>query len=249
MPEHEVLEKMNLKDLKHLASDMDIPMKSTITKKDLISRILACFVEYKDYKKKTRDKYKIIKQIGNVGKEGTTYLVEDTITGKRYAMKTFKKTKSESRLKKEVELQKLAASAGCAPIVFEYSTVFKYIVMDLMDEHLLEVISRQKGILTNKQQKQLISLYTGLDKAKVFHADSNMLNYMYTGDKIKIIDYGMSKPIDARLIKALGTDKPNIHYMTLGFILKMRNMNYDVTKLELMLNVLNADTKEKFNLL
>ena len=62
-------------------------------KKDrLIDNILVCFKKYEDYRKEKVDKYKRIRQLGNAGKEGITYLVKTT-DGNTYAMKTFRKTK------------------------------------------------------------------------------------------------------------------------------------------------------------
>ena len=45
---------------------------------------------------------------------------------------------------------------GISPNVIDYDTVYKYIVMDKMDSHLMDVISKQEGILSNSQQKQII---------------------------------------------------------------------------------------------
>ena len=59
--------------LKQLAQEMDIP--STRSKQELIQKMSECFKEYEDYKTRTENKYKIIKQLGEKGKEGTTYLV------------------------------------------------------------------------------------------------------------------------------------------------------------------------------
>ena len=55
------------------------------------------------------NKYNIIKQIGNVGKEGITYLVKRNNDGSEFAMKTFKKTKSSKNILIESELQNIAS--------------------------------------------------------------------------------------------------------------------------------------------
>ena len=86
-------------------------------------------------------------------------------------MKTFKKNKSSSKLKKEAKLQEMASEYSIAPKVIEIDTVSKYIVMEKLDIHLLDVIKKQKRDITKSQQKQIINIFKCLDKAKVFHGD------------------------------------------------------------------------------
>ena len=78
-------------------------------------------------------------------------------------------------------------------------------------------------------QKQIISIYKKLDRAQVFHGDANLLNYMCKGRKLYIIDFGMAKQITPNLIKKLGTETPNMHIMTLGLALKLRDLKYPKT--------------------
>ena len=139
-------------------------------------------------------------------------------------MKTFKKKKSINNIKKEAELQSLAADFGIAPKVIDIDIVNKTIVMEKMDNHLFHIIKNKKIELSVSQQKQIIKIYKRLDESKVFHGDSNILNYMYKDKKLYIIDFGMSKKIDNILIKKLGTSTPNIDIMTLGFILKLKEL-------------------------
>ena len=108
-------------------------------------------------------------------------------------MKTFNKRKSIENIKKEAELQKKSSEKGISPKVIDVDTVSNYIVMEKMDEHLFDVMKRQRGDLTESQQKQLMDIFIKLDEANVFHGDSNILNYMLKNDKIYIIDFGMSK--------------------------------------------------------
>ena len=180
--------------------------------------IIYAFKEYEEYKRTKVDCYKIIKQLGDKGKEGVTYLVVDN-KGKEYAMKTFKKNKSSRILKHEVNMQDRASKAGIAPIIIDVNTVGKTIVMEKMDCHLIE--RRKSKKLTIKQQQNIIVIYKKLDQVGVFHGDSNILNYMYKGNKLYIIDYGFSKIITTTLIKKLGTNTPNLTIMTLGMILKL----------------------------
>jgi len=239
------LKKIKYDELKNIAKDMDIEIPRS--KDKLIDSMIKCFEEYEKYKKNKIDKYEKIKQLGEKGKEGITYLVK-TSKGKEYAMKTFKKNKSSSKLKKEAKLQEMASEYGVCPKIVEIDTVSKYIVMEKLDTHLLDIIKKQNRDITKSQQKQIISIFKGLDKAKVFHGDSNILNYMFKDKKLYIIDFGMSKEIDDKLIKKLGTDTPNLHLMNLGFILKLKELQCLESSYSHLLTYVSDTEKEKFNL-
>jgi serine/threonine protein kinase len=239
------LKNLSYTELKDIAKDMDISIPKN--KDELVKIMLKCFKEWEKYKKEKIDKYEKIKQLGEKGKEGLVYLVK-TKDGNEYAMKTFKSNKSSDKLRKEAELQCMASEYNIAPKVIEIDTVKKTIVMEKMDTHLIESIQKQEGDLTETQQKQIIKIYKELDKAKVFHADSNILNYMYKGKKLYIIDFGMSKEIDDKLIKTLGTSTPNIDLMNLGFILKLKELNCKESSYSYLLKYVSDDNKIKFGL-
>uniref|UniRef100_A0A6C0EM65 Protein kinase domain-containing protein n=1 Tax=viral metagenome TaxID=1070528 RepID=A0A6C0EM65_9ZZZZ len=215
------LEKYKLPDLKKMAQKMGLPLRRS--RSEMISDITAAFQEYEDYKKDKLDKYSRKHQLGQKGKEGTTYLVVDK-HGRELAMKTFRKAKSSRTLKKEYTLQKRASEAGISPKVYDYDTVSKYIVMEKMDCHLYEIIEKQKGILHKYQQKRIVEIFSKLDECGVFHNDANICNYMMKGKDIYIIDFGFAKEIDSRLCKQLGTRRPNMKLMLLGFILKLKEL-------------------------
>jgi predicted Ser/Thr protein kinase len=236
------LEKYSYSELKQLAQDMDLTIRRS--KSDLIGEITKAFKEYEKYKKDKLDRYKRKEQLGAKGKEGTTYLVVSN--NNEYAMKTFRKQKSSTTLCKEAELQKMAADVGVSPNVIDIDTVSKYIVMERMDCHLVDVIKKQNGNLTKNQQKEILSIYKKLDKARVFHGDVNLMNYMYKNNKLFIIDFGMSKEITSALIKKLGTDKPNIHIMTLGLALKLRNMGFPLSSYDYIAKHLSEEQRSQF---
>ena len=238
------LEKYTCSELKMLAEKMDLRVYRGKT--DLIRVITEAFKEYEDYKKEKIDKYERLEQLGEKGKEGTTFLVK-TKDGSEYAMKTFRKQKSSSNLCKEAELQKMAADLGASPNVIDIDTVSKYIVMEKMDKHLVDLIKQQEGSLSKQQQKQIISIYKKLDKAGVFHGDANLLNYMFKGNKLYIIDFGMAKEITTALVKKLGTDTPNIQIMTLGLALKLREMKCSSQSYEYIISYLSHEQRLQFN--
>ena len=237
---------LSYKELKEIALGMDIKIPKK--KEDLVLEMLKCFKEYEKYKNEKIDKYEKIKQLGNKGKEGITYLVK-TKDGKEYAMKTFRKTKSSDRLKKEVELQKMASEFNISPKVIEIDTVSKYIVMEKMDQHLIDIMKKQDGTLTEIQQKQVIKIFKTLDKAKVFHGDCNILNYMYKKTKLYIIDFGMSQLINENMVKKLGIDTPNLTLMNLGFILKLKELKCPPSSYSYLITFVSDKDKSKYGLL
>ena len=242
---------LTYKELKDIATDMDIEIPRK--KEDLILEMLRCFKKYEKYKKEKVDKYVKIKQLGEKGKEGTTYLVKireskESKESSEYAMKTFKKTKSSDRIRKEADLQEKASKYGISPEVIEIDTISKYIVMEKMDMHLYDKMKEQNGDITETQQKQIIKIFKLLDKAKVFHGDSNILNYMFKGKKLYIIDFGMSQYIDDKLVKKLGVDTPNFSLMNLGFILKLKELRCPSSSYSYLLTFVSNKDKSKYNL-
>lgn len=240
-----ILENTSFGDLKKMSKDMNLPSRRS--KAEYIAGIQEAFKEYEEYKSSKLDKYTRVKQLGNKGKEGITYLVTDQ-KGKEYAMKTFRKTKSSDTLKLEYDLQKKASKAGVAPRVVEYDSVSKYIVMEKMDTHLTDVMKKQDGALSRTYQYQIIDIYKKLDEVGVFHADSNILNYMLKGKDLYLIDFGFAKEINPKLCKKLGTDTPNIKIMTLGLIIKLKELNCPPSSWKYLKQYVSQEDVEKFQI-
>jgi len=237
------LQKLKYINLRKIGEDMGISIPKK--KEDLINNILVCFKEYEEYKKEKIDKYTRIKQIGNEGKEGITYLVK-TSDNQKFAMKTFKKTKSSSKIKQEADLQHKASLFDIAPKVIEIDTISKYIVMERLDTHLVDVMKTQNGNLTEEQQKDIMHIFYKLDKACVFQGDSNILNYMYKNKKLYIIDFGMAKLIDDNLKKKLKTDTPNTTIMNIGFILKLKELNCPESSYSYLLTYVSPENQARY---
>lgn len=238
------LENLSFSELKVLSEKLGIKPKRS--KEEIYQDVSKAFKEYEHYKKTHIDKYKKIKQLGKKGKEGTTFLVTDG--KKEYAMKTFKSQKSSAKLKQEGTLQQKASKKGISPQVFAIDTVSNYILMEKMDQHLIDLLEKQKGVLKKNQQKEIINIYRNLDEAGVFHGDANILNYMIYNKKIYIIDFGMAKPITNELIHKLGTSTPNIHIMTLGLILKLKELNCPAESYSFLKKFMSPEQIVKFNL-
>ncbi len=159
--------------------------------------------------------------LGVKGKEGTVYEVSKG--GTKYAMKCFKSTKSENRLQREGDFLQRAAKIGVSPKVVEINPEEHYIVMDLLEENLFDVLKSTQGKLTEKIQKDMITIFKKLDKEGIMHGDPNPLNFMFKKGKLYIIDFGFASEIDEDLKKKVGKS-PNVEMMSLGFILKVKDM-------------------------
>jgi len=174
------------------------------------------------------------RQLGKDGKEGKVYAVSKPNGKKEYAMKVFKKSKSSKNIEMEGSLAKICYKAGLSPKIFEVNLVDKYIVMDMYDKTILDLMKEQNYTLKVAQQKQLVKLFSDLDKIGVMHNDPNPLNILVSNDKLKIIDFGMAKMLDV--------DKcDNKRLLTLGFLLFMKQQNYPLQKLSYLVNTLSKE--------
>ena len=215
---------MNLIELREYGKNMEIPKYKYFKKNELITEILSRFQEFKDYKKEHSDRYIKIKQLGITGKEGTVFLVKDKKDGNEYAMKMFKKGKSEKTLKKEINLQKTFEKFGITPKIHDFNIYFKFFVMERMDYSLLDYLKQNNGQMSEDIQKQIINLFKKLDKIKVFHGDANPLNFMFKGNQLYIIDFGFGNEINSKLIQKHNTNTPNMNFMPLGLVLKIKEL-------------------------
>lgn len=246
---YKILETFTFKELEKMAFDMHIKkQKST---KLYIDCITKCLKEYEKYKYEKINKYTKISKIGSSGKEGVVYIVKDNykLTDNIYAMKCFKKNKSSKKLKLEVDLQKRCSTIDICPSIIDYDTVSKYIVMEKMDINLLDILKAQNGELSLSQQKNIITIFQKLDNIGIFHSDPNPLNFMLNKNnkKIYIIDFGLSKYIDTKLIKKYNTSTPNMKYMVIGFILKIKEFLPNI-RYKLLEQYLSKENKNLFNL-
>ena len=242
------LQNLTYNQLKELANLMDLPLKRS--KIELIFDIIPCYEKWEHYKSDKIEHWTYIQQLGEKGKEGTTFLVKThkfPSTGPYYAMKTFSKKKSSQKLIIEATLQQKAADVGVAPQVIDVDPISKTITMQCMDKHLWNMLMTTRQLSTN-QQRQIINMYKKLDKIGIFHGDANLMNYMYQGGQLYMIDFGMSKEINEKLIKKLGTKTPNLSIMTLGLILKLKNINFNRNSWEYLKQFLRPEQKIQFSL-
>lgn len=235
------LENRTFAELKTIADKLGLQHRRS--KEAMIEEISSRFQEYEEYKKEKVDKYTRKNQLGD-GKEGTTYAVIDH-KGRELAMKTFRKTKATTTLKREYKLQKKAAKSGIAPKIYDINTIDKWLVMEKMDGHFFVP---GKDTLTKKEQKRIIEIYKILDDTKIFHRDCNLMNYMVKKGQIYLIDYGMAREITPKMIKSIGTSHPNYRLMTIGLVLKLKEKNFKSESYKYLLKHISKDDRKKYGL-
>lgn len=231
------MQHLSQRELVDLAKTMGLTYKNK-NKVRLRTEIKKAFQEYERYKEEKLDKYERLSQIGD-GKEGKIYIVR-VKGGRKYAMKQFSQRKSSDTLRKELNYQQTASKHGISPKIRDYDTVSKYIVMDLLDKHILEVLDAQQWTLTEPQQNAILRLFTKLDEIGIFHRDPNPLNVMTKDGKWYLVDYGFAVDCSEALKKKHGTSKLNYHFMTLGLLMKLKEINPSVS-----LEVLERATNQK----
>lgn len=238
------LETYSMTKLKEIASKLGIKPKRG--KVDTIKAILEEMKEYEEYKREKLDKYTRLHQLGNKGKEGTTYLVSDK-EGKKYAMKTFRKGKSSKNLKKEYKFLRKASEKGISPPPYDYDIVSKYIVMEKMDNHLKDMLTQPGYVLPKSYQLRILEIYKTLDDLGIFHNDGNLQNYMLKNKKLYIIDFGLAKKIDKKLIRTCG-NTPNYRLMTIGFIIKMQELKLDEKSYKYLLKTVSKEDRVNYGI-
>lgn len=238
------LQRYSYEELRNIIKKMGLKIKKS--RKGCIEEISRGLNEYEEYKREKLDKYEMIKQIGSKGKEGVVYLVRDN-KDREYAMKIFSFRKSSKTLRHEAEMQEMAAHAGVSPVVIDVDTVAKSIVMEKLDRNLVDIMTKQNKNLSKRQQRQIIKIFRALDEAGVLHADPNPLNFMMKGRYLYIIDFGFARPITERMRKKYD-GHPNLTLMTIGLILKLKEMGCPKSSYLYMLPFVSKEAVEKFDL-
>lgn len=233
------LKTLSLDDLRKKGEKIGIKVEG-VGKKDLISLIEKEIAQ----RKKNLDKYEIKQQLGLKGKDGKTFLVVDKF-GYEYAMKQFRKNKSTEGIIKEVQFQRRCSENHLSPKIIDVDIKNKFIVMEKMDYHLLEEINASGGLLSEKRQKELVTLLKEMDRICVFQGDANLLNYMIKNDRLFVIDFGLAKEIDARLQKTTGTVTPNLKLMLLAFVIKLKESNAKQESFSFLKKFLSDEDKQK----
>jgi len=242
------METLDLSKLKQIAKTKGLKNYSKLTKSELIQLLKpldnGIYDKFNILRNDTPSKYTRMSQLGQKGKEGTVYFVLNS-DGHPYAMKTFRKAKSGTTLEKEAYFQYLASLHGLSPKVIEYNTVDKYIVMELMERTLRDIINVQKTI-TPEQQRQILNLYKELDKIGIMANDANPLNIMERKGKLYIIDFGLAKFCDHSDFTKHKC--PNYELMPIGLLIWLKKIMANVSSLNVIKSVIPKDTLISLNI-
>ena len=175
-------------------------------------------------------------QSGKSGKQGTTFVTKAK-SGNEYALKMFKKNRSAARTRLEAELQQLAADQGVTPHVLGVNTKENYIIMEKMEETIVDVLKRRHSpaaterSLTSAEERRIIEIAEGLDRAGVIQNDGNPLNLMVNkSGKLYVIDFGLAKKVTSTHKKKWGPE-PNIGLALWDFRRNLRKYRVKSTPL------------------
>jgi tRNA A-37 threonylcarbamoyl transferase component Bud32 len=119
--------------------------------------------------------------------------------------------------------------------------------MEKMDYHLLDEINSSGGLLSEKRQKELVTLLKEMDRINVFQGDANLLNYMVKNDRLYVIDFGMAKENDIKLQKTTGTKTPNLKLMLLAFVIKLKESNAKEESFSFLKKFLSEEDRKNIN--
>ena len=216
----------NVKQLKKLCKNLYGSDHKIIKKEDMIE---CCKSFFKKYKKANK--------IGS-GKDCIVYNYVDKDepnVKKEFALKVYRKSKDKQEILNEIKNQIKCSNISLSPYIYNLFSIGNKtaVVMEKLPELFTTNVVKNKGIITLKKQKEIIKLYNNLDKIGLYQSDPNLLNLMYGDDKkLKMIDFGMVKKIDKKLVKSLGSSKPNIKYCLLSMIINLNKVNCPCEYLE-----------------
>lgn len=152
------------------------------------------------------------------GRDGKIYAIS-----RNKVMKQFRRNRNRSKILEECRHQELASRAGLSPGILDIQHDPEGrigVVMERLSHTLMDEIREQNG-LCDKWQHEMIRILKHLDRLKIFHGDVSPLNFMVNKGKLYIIDFGMSRHMDANFFKQYGTN-PNLCVGLTAFILKLQ---------------------------
>lgn len=251
--DYNFLNDLSLKELKEIAKNLEIDT-TNFKKEAIISLLKNGFKKYgfsskiKEEKKEDEECiYKKLDKVGYKSKEGEVFIVKKNGKGKELIMKLFKRNKSEKNITKEALFLERAGKKGIAPKMVEYNTKDKWIVMDKLDKSLFDILKESKGKISQKYQKRMIDIFKKLDEIGIFHGDPSPLNFMEKDGELYIIDFGFSSEIDDKSISKTGSRTPNISFMILGYLLKIKDM-CDISVYKEFIRYLSKEEKDMLGL-
>lgn len=136
--------------------------------------------------------WKIIKRIGDEGKDGLSYIIRHETNNVDGVVKLFKHKKSLNKIKTEYTILKKVSEAGLGPKLYQSDIENKrYIIMERLDLTLNQYLKEKNFSLNNL--KFIIKLYEKIGEIGIGHNDTNITrNIMFKGNRFYLIDFGMA---------------------------------------------------------
>jgi len=141
-------------------------------------------------------KFRILEQIGK-GAFGKIFKAENKNTNELVAIKLEKKANNIT-LKNEARIYTQLKELQCIPKIKSFGVDGKYnfLVIDLLDKSLYDLI-RDDDKLALKDVvsigNELIEIIKHVHDCGIIHRDIKPENFMFSGNKIKLIDFGLSR--------------------------------------------------------
>lgn len=150
----------------------------------------------------TLSHYKIVKQIG-AGGMGVVYEAEDLILNRKVAIKTLKDLSAQKpRFLREARAISRINHPNIATIYDYGESEDKrpFIVMELVEGRSLDKHLKEGPIVLSKSVKIIVKVADALTAAhqkKIIHRDIKPSNVIVGKDVVKVLDFGLSKEIEA----------------------------------------------------
>ncbi|WP_026703093.1 serine/threonine protein kinase [Salibacterium aidingense] len=187
------------------------------------------------------DGYKVIKKLGS-GNFGTTYLVEKK--DEKFALKLIRtnmldqRNNDARRIEREIRTLRQVEGGFVAKYIDDGvfndgDEEFRYIVMEYANgRNLEEYLTAQGPLSTTVAAKISLSIFNAIDevhKCGVFHRDLKPGNIILQDENsfnVKIIDFGISKLIDASTLTTTGQGMGTFAYMPPEQLTSARDIDY-----------------------
>ena len=181
------LKRLRVRELRDIASTFANPVG--MSKTELVDMLTEHY-----YRLRKFIGYTYVKQLGK-GLHGRVFLAK-TDKQEFVAVKLFHENVSAGSIARQVHFQQLAAEHGISPGIVDWCAEGKFIAMRQMEGDLLGHLRLKNGKLSANVQKKLVRVFEELDRIHIFHADSNLGNFMFDKQgNWAIVDFGLSKNI------------------------------------------------------